>query len=56
MAAGGGSIAQLDDLRAPMPVVLDDIAHQLRLLEKYKAKFGDFSDLESLDGSDTELE
>lgn len=59
MAAGRGAISQLDDLRAPMPVILDDIAKQLRLLELYKAKYGhleDSEDLEELDGSDTEME
>lgn len=56
IAAGGGTISQLDDLRAPMPIVLDDIAKQLRLLELYKAKFGDLEAVDSLDDSDNELE
>lgn len=53
LTAGGGPITSLEDLRTPMPVVLDDLAQQLKLLEKYKAKFGALSD-ES--GSDTEQE
>ncbi|KAI1870225.1 hypothetical protein JX265_006395 [Neoarthrinium moseri] len=56
LAVGGGHITQLDDLRAPMPVVLDDLASQLKLLEMYKAKYGPLSDVEELDGSDTEME
>lgn len=55
MALGQGEIVELDDLRAPMPAVLDDIAKQLRLLELYKAKYGEL-ELEELDGSDTEME
>ncbi|ETS87095.1 Adenylate cyclase [Pestalotiopsis fici W106-1] len=56
LAAGGGEITELDDLRAPMPIVLDDIAKQLRLLELYKAKYGHLNEIEELDGSDTEME
>ncbi|KAI4596457.1 cysteinyl-tRNA synthetase [Pestalotiopsis sp. 9143b] len=55
LALGQGEIVELDDLRAPMPAVLDDIAKQLRLLELYKAKYGEL-ELEELDGSDTEME
>ncbi|KAK9420948.1 putative Adenylate cyclase [Seiridium unicorne] len=56
LAAGGGQISQLDDLRAPMPAVLDEIAQQLRLLDLYKAKYGHLGEIEELDGSDTEME
>jgi adenylate cyclase len=55
MAAGGGEIHRLDDLRTPMPVVLDDLAAQLKLLQMYKDKYGDLSDVED-EGSDTEQE
>ncbi|ORY66266.1 adenylate cyclase, ACY [Pseudomassariella vexata] len=55
LVAGGGHIAQLDDLRTPMPVVLNDLAKQLKLLAQYKAKFGPLSDEED-EGSDTEQE
>jgi adenylate cyclase len=56
MAAGGGEITELDDLRAPMPIVLDEIAQQLKLLAAYKAKYGHLNEIEELDGSDTEME
>ncbi|KAH6660333.1 adenylate cyclase, ACY [Truncatella angustata] len=56
LAAGRGPISQLDDLRAPMPAILDGIAKQLRLLELYKAKYGHLEEFEELDGSDTEME
>ncbi|KAH8675486.1 protein phosphatase 2C [Xylariales sp. PMI_506] len=56
LAAGGGKISKLDDLRAPMSMVIDDLASQLSLLEKYKAKFGPLREFEELDGSDTEQE
>ncbi|KAK8125749.1 adenylate cyclase [Apiospora kogelbergensis] len=55
IAAGGGTITKLDDLRTPMPDVLDDIAKQLKLLEMYKAKYGPLSDMED-EGIDTEEE
>ncbi|KAI0136736.1 protein phosphatase 2C [Xylariales sp. AK1849] len=54
MAYGGGKIQQLDDLRAPMPMVLEELAGQLKLLAKYKAKYGPLGDVEELDDSDTE--
>ncbi|KAK8083533.1 adenylate cyclase [Apiospora saccharicola] len=55
IAAGGGTITKLDDLRTPMPEVLDDLAKQLKLLEMYKAKYGPLSDMED-EGIDTEEE
>ncbi|KAK7952445.1 adenylate cyclase [Apiospora aurea] len=53
--AGGGTITKLDDLRTPMPEVLDDLAKQLKLLEMYKARYGPLSDMED-EGIDTEEE
>jgi adenylate cyclase len=44
MAMGGGKFNQLDDLRTPMAVVLDNLADQLAELERYKAKFGPLDD------------
>ncbi|KAH8891918.1 PP2C-domain-containing protein [Thozetella sp. PMI_491] len=41
LVMGGGPITQLDDLRAPMSDVLQDVAAQLAELQKYKAKFGE---------------
>jgi hypothetical protein len=55
IAVGGGTIEHLDDLRTPMPVILDDLGKQLQLLERYKARFGPLSDDED-EGSDTEQE
>ncbi|KAK8090076.1 adenylate cyclase [Apiospora hydei] len=55
IAAGGGTITKLDDLRTPMPEVLDDLAKQLKLLEMYKARYGPLSDMED-EGIDTEEE
>jgi adenylate cyclase len=43
MAFGGGVITQLDDIRAPMSLVLDSVAEQLAELERYKARFGELS-------------
>ncbi|RYP34624.1 hypothetical protein DL767_004184 [Monosporascus sp. MG133] len=40
LAMGSGPIQKLDDLRTPMPVILDNLALQLAELEKYKAKYG----------------
>lgn len=40
MAMGGGTITELNDLRAPMSSVLNNLATQLAELERYKAKFG----------------
>lgn len=59
LAAGGGDIASLDDLRTPMPLVLDDLARQLRELDLYKARYGPLSDegyYDEDEGSDTEQE
>jgi adenylate cyclase len=51
---GGGRIQQLEDLRAPMAVILSHIAKQVADAERYRAKYGP---LESSDeGSDTEQE
>ncbi|KAI1078272.1 protein phosphatase 2C [Whalleya microplaca] len=57
IAMGGGAINQLEDLRTPMTVVLDNLAVQLAELEKYKARYGAL-DTESEGGefSDAELE
>jgi adenylate cyclase len=49
---GGGPIAQLDDLRAPMSAVLQDVAVQLAELQKYKARFGELEVMQEV--SDTE--
>lgn len=54
LAAGGGPINRLDDLRAPMSAVLDKLAEHLSELHRYKAKFGEIDELE--EGSDTEQE
>lgn len=40
LAIGGGQFNQLDDLRTPMTVILDNLAVQLAELERYKAKYG----------------
>ncbi|KAI1824486.1 protein phosphatase 2C [Xylaria intraflava] len=53
-AAGGGEIKSLDDLRAPMAVILSHVATQMAELERYRAKYGPLES--SLDeGSGTEL-
>ncbi|KAI1131749.1 protein phosphatase 2C [Nemania abortiva] len=53
-AMGGGRIKQLEDLRAPMSVILGHIAKQVANAQRYRAKYGP---LESSDeGSDTEQE
>ncbi|TPX08907.1 uncharacterized protein E0L32_009611 [Thyridium curvatum] len=41
MAAGGGHLAQLGDLRAPMSDVMQSVAEQLAELQRYKALFGE---------------
>lgn len=51
---GGGQIKSLDDLRAPMAVILGHIAKQMSIAEKYRAKYGPLEDAE--EGSDTEQE
>jgi adenylate cyclase len=54
---GGGHIKQLEDLRAPMAVILSHVAEQMSELEKYKAKYGPLESESSQDeGSDTEQE
>jgi adenylate cyclase len=55
MAMGGGTIKQLEDLRAPMTVILDHVAKQMAELERYRAKYGPLGSSED-DGSDTEQE
>ncbi|GAP83350.1 putative adenylate cyclase [Rosellinia necatrix] len=54
-AIGGGHIKQLEDLRAPMSVILGHINKQIKELQKYKAKYGSLEDSED-EGSDTEQE
>ncbi|KAI1813319.1 protein phosphatase 2C [Poronia punctata] len=54
-AVGGGRIKQLEDLRAPMSVILGHVARQMAELEKYKAKYGPLESSED-EGSDTEHE
>jgi adenylate cyclase len=68
MLRGGGPITRLDDLRAPMDLVLSALGEQLKLLDRYKARYGDLDDEEEVDageaievddeeeGSDTEQE
>ncbi|KAG8165094.1 hypothetical protein KVR01_005369 [Diaporthe batatas] len=41
LAAGGGQISKLDDLRAPMTNVLDIIAESMLELQRYKDRFGE---------------
>ncbi|KAI1496585.1 protein phosphatase 2C [Biscogniauxia marginata] len=55
LAMGGGEIAQLDDLRTPMTVILDNLAIQMAELERYKARYGPLSGSEA-SGSVTEEE
>ncbi|KAJ3563744.1 hypothetical protein NPX13_g8090 [Xylaria arbuscula] len=56
-AIGGGHIKQLEDLRAPMAVILSHVSRQMAELEKYKAKYGPLAPESSEDeGSDTEQE
>ena len=52
---GGGHIKQLEDLRAPMAVILGHVANQMAELERYKAKYGPLES-SSDEGSDTEQE
>lgn len=52
---GGGRIKSLDDLRAPMAVILGHISKQVALAEKYRAKYGPLESSED-EGSDTEQE
>ncbi|KAI1181871.1 protein phosphatase 2C [Nemania serpens] len=54
-AVGGGPIKSLDDLRAPMAVILGHIAKQVAIAEKYRAKYGPLESSED-EGSDTEQE
>ncbi|KAI0021504.1 protein phosphatase 2C [Xylariomycetidae sp. FL0641] len=55
IAMGGGPIHQLEDLRTPMSVILDDLATQMTELERYKAKYGPLPSSDD-EGSDTEQE
>jgi adenylate cyclase len=48
IAHGKGPITQLGDLRGPMANILSDIAQQMNELEKYKAKYGELNDVESV--------
>lgn len=41
LAMGGGTITQLNDLRAPMASIMSGLAAQLAELQRYKAVFGD---------------
>ncbi|KAI1756579.1 protein phosphatase 2C [Xylaria castorea] len=54
-AMGGGHIKQLEDLRAPMAVILGHVTQQMTELEKYRAKYGPLESSED-EGSDTEQE
>ncbi|RWA06496.1 hypothetical protein EKO27_g8608 [Xylaria grammica] len=54
-AMGGGHIKQLEDLRAPMAVILGHITKQMTQLERYRAKYGSLESSED-EGSDTEQE
>lgn len=57
LAAGGGQISKLDDLRAPMTNVLDIIAESMAELQRYKERFGELDEMVSvqdMSGSDTE--
>ena len=54
LAIGNRRITQLDDLRAPMSDVLNNLAAQLAELQRYKARFGEIEEID--EGSDTEQE
>ncbi|KAI8954828.1 protein phosphatase 2C [Xylaria longipes] len=54
-AIGGGHIKQLEDLRAPMAVILGHVTQQMAELERYRAKYGPLESSED-EGSDTEQE
>jgi adenylate cyclase len=47
MVMGGGTITELNDLRAPMSMVLDNLATQMAELERYKARFGTLRTIEN---------
>lgn len=59
LVSGSGPITKLEDLRAPMTDVLDSLADQLAELQRYKARFGEITDItdrevEDVSGSETE--
>ncbi|KAJ8122481.1 hypothetical protein ONZ43_g1336 [Nemania bipapillata] len=54
-AIGGGRIKQLEDLRAPMALILGHIAKKVADAERYRAKYGPLESSED-EGSDTEQE
>ncbi|KAI1311393.1 protein phosphatase 2C [Xylaria venustula] len=54
-AMGGGHIKQLEDLRAPMAVILSHVSKQMAELERYRAKYGPLEISEG-EGSDTKQE
>lgn len=48
-------MTQLEDLRAPMSVVLESFADQLAELQRYKARFGELGQVEgAVDDDDDE--
>jgi adenylate cyclase len=51
LAAGGGEIAKLDDLRAPMTNVLDIIAESMLELQRYKQRYGELDEVTSVQGT-----
>ncbi|KAL7922617.1 PP2C domain-containing protein [Trichoderma austrokoningii] len=60
LAIGGGTLRELNQLRAPMSAVFEAFMAQKEELERYKLKYGELDDGESVeeveDGSDTAQE
>jgi hypothetical protein len=67
MAAGGGIIAKLSDLRGPMSTIFEQLGHELAELQRYRAMYGPLDARDRVDdhndhtatpseGSDTEQE
>ena len=46
LAIGGGTLRELNQLRAPMSQIFDIFQQQTRELERYRQKYGELSDSE----------
>lgn len=51
LAIGGGTLRELNQLRAPMAAVFDYFLKQKEELERYKQKYGELDDSEPSNGA-----
>lgn len=55
LATGGGTLRELNQLRAPMTQIFEVFAQQQRELERYRQRYGPLPDSDDVNGDEHEV-